>query len=63
MKKIEYVKNGAVGEIAVDEAKGIYENVNFRCAVKIEENGETLHVSTKGKTTTYKNVNGNWEAE
>ncbi len=33
MKKIEYVKNGTVGEIAVDEAKGIYENVNFRCAV------------------------------
>lgn len=63
MKKIEYVENGKVGEIAVDEAKAKYENVNFRCAVKIEKDGKILSVSTKSKTVTYKNINGNWEAE
>ncbi|MCP1226179.1 hypothetical protein [Sebaldella sp. S0638] len=63
MKKIEYILNGKAGEISVDEAKTKYENVNFRCAVKLEDKGDTVCVSTKSKTTNYKNVNGNWEAE
>ena len=63
MKKIEYILNGKAGDISVDEAKAKYENVNFRCAVKLEDNGNTVSVSTKSKTTNYKNVNGKWEAE
>ena len=63
MKKIEYILNGKAGDISVDEAKAKYENVNFRCAVKLEDNGDTVSVSTKSKTTNYKNVNGKWEAE
>ena len=63
MKKIEYILNGKAGDISVDEAKVKYENVNFRCAVKLEDNGDTVSVSTKSKTTNYKNVNGKWEAE
>ena len=63
MKKIEYILNGKVGEISGDDAKAKYENVNFRCAVKLEDNGDTVSVSTKSKTTNYKNVNGKWEAE
>lgn len=63
MKKIEYILNGKTGEISIDEAKGKYENVNFRCAVKLEDNNNRLSVSTKSKTTNYKNVNGIWEAE
>ena len=63
MKKIEYILNGKAGEISVDDAKAKYENVNFRCAVKLEDNGDTVSVSTKSKTTNYKNVNGKWEAE
>ena len=63
MKTIEYVLNGKAGEIPVDEAKTKYENVNFRCAVRLEDNGDTISVSTKSKTTNYKNVNGSWEAE
>ena len=63
MKKIEYILNGKAGDISVDEAKAKYENVNFRCAVKLEDNGDTVSVSTKRKTTNYKNINGKWEAE
>ena len=63
MKKIEYILNGKAGDISVDEAKAKYENVNFRCAVKLEDNGDTVGVSTKSKTTNYKNINGKWEAE
>ena len=58
MKKIEYILNGKAGDISVDEAKAKYENVNFRCAVKLEDNGDTVSVSTKSKTTNYKNING-----
>ena len=63
MKKIEYILNGKAGDISVDEAKAKYENVNFRCAVKLEDNGNIVSVSTKSKTTNYKNINGKWEAE
>ena len=63
MKKIEYILNGKTGEISIDEAKKKYENVNFRCAVKLEENNDLVSVSTKSKTTNYKNVDGKWEAE
>ena len=62
-QKIEYILNGKAGDISVDEAKAKYENVNFRCAVKLEDNGDTVSVSTKSKTTNYKNINGKWEAE
>ena len=63
MKKIEYILNGKAGDISVDEATAKYENVNCRCAVKLEDNGDTVSVSTKSKTTNYKNINGKWEAE
>ncbi|MDR2878600.1 MAG: hypothetical protein LBV03_01620 [Fusobacteriales bacterium] len=63
MKKIEYIINGKAGDISVDEAKAKYENINFRCAVKLEDKGDTVSVSTKGKTVNYKNINGKWEAE
>ena len=61
MKKIEYILNGEAGEISIDDAKSKYENVNFRCAVKLEDNGDTVSVSTKSKTTSYKNTDGKWE--
>ena len=61
MKTIEYFKDGKKGEITVDEAKVKFENVNLRCAVKLEEEKDELKVSTKSKTTVYKKVNGNWE--
>ena len=63
MKKIEYILNGKAGDISVDEANAKSENINFRCAVKLEDNGDTVSVSTKSKTTNYKNINGKWEAE
>ena len=63
MKKIEYILNGKAKEISIDEAKAKYENVNFRCAVKLEDNGDTVSVSTKSKTTDYKNVDGKWETK